>query len=98
MHFCTVYNFGSPVRLEPTTYRLTADRSAIELRKIIAYSTAIGVKFQLANLANYDTGDDAPCRVQKWMQCTRLLQSNYDSALSLIDLQMSYHHIAGENH
>ena len=37
-----------PVGLEPTTYRLTADRSTIELWRIIAYSSAIGVKFQLA--------------------------------------------------
>ena len=36
------------VGLEPTTYRLTADRSTIELWRIIAYSSAIGVKFQLA--------------------------------------------------
>ena len=36
------------VGFEPTTYRLTADRSTIELWRIIAYSSAIGVKFQLA--------------------------------------------------
>ena len=64
-----------PVGLEPTTYRLTADRSTIELWRIIAYSSAIGVKFQLANSVNYDTRDDAPGRAQKWMQCTRYLIS-----------------------
>ena len=37
-----------PVGLDPTTYRLTADRSTVELWRIIAYSSAIGVKFQLA--------------------------------------------------
>ena len=31
----------------------------------------------MANLANYDTGDDAPCRVQQGYIYTRRLQSNY---------------------
>lgn len=44
-----------PVGLEPTTYRLTADRSTIELWRIIAYSSAIGVKFQLSLHPNFDT-------------------------------------------
>ena len=53
-----------PVGLEPTTYRLTADRSTIELWRIIAYSSAIGVKFQLALHPNFDTRDDC----SKWVQ------------------------------
>lgn len=54
-----------PVGLEPTTYRLTADRSTIELWRIIAYSSAIGVKFQLALHPNFDTRDDCSKRVHR---------------------------------
>ena len=73
--------------------------SADFLNKTKIPETLINQGFrELADPVNYDTRDDASCRVQQRVHLHPWhLQSNHGSAIRLIDLRMSCHIAACEN-